>query len=272
MVEIRWLGTAGLEIAFDGTTLLVDPYLTRAGKLDLLFRRLRPSTDRLRAYVRGLGGRVSAIVCGHTHFDHALDVPFLARERGCPLVGSSSLKTLAGLSGISPDMRVCRGGEEVELPGGASVRMIPSRHGRVLFGRVPCPGEIDPCAELPFKVGQYRLGAMFMPRIEAGGVSIAHQGSAGCLPEELEGLRCDVLFMCVPGWKKTPGYPEACIELLRPGVVVPFHFDDFTTELPESGPVRRLPGSDLEGFIARVSRHAPGIEVRVPDPRVVMRF
>jgi L-ascorbate metabolism protein UlaG (beta-lactamase superfamily) len=42
MIEIRWLGTAGLEIAFEGTVLLVDPYLARAGKIDLFFRRLRP--------------------------------------------------------------------------------------------------------------------------------------------------------------------------------------------------------------------------------------
>lgn len=272
MVEIRWLGTAGLEIAFDETALLVDPYLTRAGKLDLLLRRLRPSADRIRAYARGLPGRVSAIVCGHTHFDHALDVPFLAKETGCLLVGSPSLKTLAELSGINPDIRVCRGGEEVALPGGASVRMTPSRHGRVLFGRVPYPGGIDPRAELPFKAGQYRLGAMFMPRVEAGGVNIVHQGSAGYLEAELEGQRCDVLFMCVPGWKKTPGYPDVCIEMLRPEVVIPFHFDDFTTGIPASGPVRRLPGSDLGGFIARISRHAPGIVVRVPDPREVMRF
>jgi L-ascorbate metabolism protein UlaG (beta-lactamase superfamily) len=272
MVEIRWLGTASLEIAHDGKVLLVDPYLTRAGKVDLFLRRLRPSEDRIREYAQGLPGRVSAVVCGHTHFDHALDIPFIAREMGCTLVGGASLKTLLEISKVDADIRVCRGGEELVLPGGMTARMIPSLHGLVMFGKVPYPGEIDPRGETPLKASQYRLGAMFTPRLEVGGVSIVHLGSANFIPSELEGQRCDILFMCVPGWKYVPGYPSRCIDLLRPEVVIPFHFDDFTTGLPKTRKVRPMPGTDLPGFVDQVRRHAPGVVVRVPDPHEVMRF
>jgi L-ascorbate metabolism protein UlaG (beta-lactamase superfamily) len=272
MVEIRWLGTAGLEIAFEGRVLLIDPYLTRAGKADIFFRRLRPSAERVAEYAKSIPGQVSAVVCGHTHFDHALDIPLIARHMGCVLVGSDSLKTLIELAGINPDMRVCRGGEFVELPGHMSVRMIPSLHGLVFFGRVPYPGEIDPFARPPLKASEYKLGGMFTPLVEAGGVRIMHQGSANFIESKLEGQRCDILFMCVPGWKKVPGYPSKCIEMLRPEVVVPFHFDDFTAQIPKSRRLKPMPGTDLEGFVAQVKKHAPGIVVKIPDPHEVMRF
>lgn len=272
MVEIRWLGTAGLEVSFENRVLLIDPYLTRAGKAEIFFRRLRPSAERIRAYTRALSGSISAVVCGHTHFDHALDIPFIARETGCTLVGSPSLKTLIELGGSNPDLRVCHGGEQVELPGGMSVRMIPSLHGLVLFGKVPYPGEIDPFARPPLKASQYRLGGMFIPRVEVGGVRIVHLGSANFIESELEGQRCDILFMCVPGWKNVPGYPSRCIEMLRPEVVIPFHFDDFTAKIPANRRVRAMPGTDLEGFTAQVRASAPGIVVKVPDPHEVMRF
>jgi L-ascorbate metabolism protein UlaG (beta-lactamase superfamily) len=113
---------------------------------------------------------------------------------------------------------------------------------------------------------------MFMPRVEVGGVCIVHMGSANFIEAELERLGCNVLFMCVPGWKNTPGYPSRCLAVLRPEVVIPFHFDDFTSPIPKSRPVRVLPTADLKGFMEEVRRHAPGTVVLVPDPHEVMRF
>ncbi len=72
-VELEWLGTAGFRLTAEGTTLLIDPYLSRPSLRRVASRRPLPSSaavvDR---YVRGVA---DAILVGHTHFDHALDVP-----------------------------------------------------------------------------------------------------------------------------------------------------------------------------------------------------
>src|SRR5690349_7623962 len=83
-VELEWLGTAGFRLSCEGTDLLIDPYLTRLPFGDVARGRVvREPPSRL--------PRASAILVGHTHFDHAMDVPALARAAGCDVYGSPSL-------------------------------------------------------------------------------------------------------------------------------------------------------------------------------------
>lgn len=272
MVEVRWLGAAGLELAVNDAVVLVDPYISRPGKFKVMFGRISPASDLVKSYISKLAGRISAVICGHTHFDHALDIPYIAKNLHCQIVGSSSLKTLMEISGAPSGMITCRGNERLELDEGISLHMIPSRHGLVFLGKVPYPGEIDPDCEPPLKALQYRLGTMFMPKIEVGGVTIIHAGSANFIESEIQNHRCDILFMCVPGWKSIPDYTSRFVQMLKPEVVIPFHFDDFTARIPSSGKIRTMPLTDLKGFVERIRKHAPGAVIRIPNPDEVMRF
>jgi L-ascorbate metabolism protein UlaG (beta-lactamase superfamily) len=272
MLEVRWLGCAGLEVTINSRTLLIDPYISRPGILRVLFGRLQPDRDLIGAYTARLAGAVSAVICGHTHFDHALDIPEIVRILGCRAVGGSSLKTLMDISGVSSEVLVCSGNEYLKLEDDIRVRMIPSLHGRVLFGKIPYAGEIDPSLPPPLKAAHYRLGTMFMPRIEVGGLTLMHAGSANFIESELDGQRCDVLFMCVPGWKAVPEYTTRMVNILNPEVIIPFHFDDFTRRIPPSGNIRTLAFTDMKGFIERVHRYSPGAVIRIPKTNEVMRF
>src|SRR5262249_42214915 len=85
-VRVRWLGTAGFAIEHDGWTVLLDPYLTRAPLSRCIFRRLEPDEAAAAKHTP----RADAIVLGHTHFDHALDAPLIARRTGASVYGSKS--------------------------------------------------------------------------------------------------------------------------------------------------------------------------------------
>lgn len=273
MVVARWLGTAALEITDGGNTYLIDPYLTRSSKLQLLRGPVAPRTEHTDAYLARTPSPVAAVVVGHTHFDHAVDIPDIAARCDVPVVGSESLDTLLTLSGQPSRVTVCRGGERVELPGGAAVTMIPSIHGLVLFGRVPYPGDIDPSARLPMKASEYRHGQVFVPKLEVGGLKFMHFGSANLLDEELEGQTADVLFLCVPGWKRTPDYHQRVLSRVQPEVVVPFHFDDFTLPLDlGQRAARYLPFQGMQDFVAAVREHAPQAEVLMPTPFQELNF
>lgn len=272
MVKVRWTGAAGLEFVSEGNTILIDPYLSRAGKSEIFFRRMRSKADRVRRYIESLEEDLSSVIVGHTHFDHALDIPEVSRYFKGPLIGSRSLATLMAFHGQRSRVTVCKKGERIKLPGGAVVTMLPSRHGLVLFGRVPYRGEIEQRGSLPLRARDYRLGDIYIPKLEVGGTIFMHVGSANFIETEMEGHRCDVLFMCVPGWKKVPEYCTRLLEIVRPEIIVPFHFDDFSLPIGSKGKVTSLPFSDISGFLRHVSKGAPRAEIRIVKPFEQMVF
>ncbi|MDD5169063.1 MAG: MBL fold metallo-hydrolase [Syntrophales bacterium] len=265
-VKMRWLGTAGVELNHDGQILLVDPYLSRPGRREVFFKPLIPKRDIILRYLAGVEDKIRAIIVAHTHFDHALDIPELARNLDVPVFGSSSLDTLLSISGLPGRVTKCRPHERISLDGAMTLTMIPSAHGLILSRLLLMEGEIDSAWKPPLRTRQYRLGAMFAPKIEMDGLTFLHVGSAGFLERELETHRCDVLFLCVAQWKKWPAYPERIIEITRPSCVIPIHYDDFSLPLMPGGKCRVMQSADLEGFCHRIRMCGKGIDVLCVDP------
>jgi L-ascorbate metabolism protein UlaG (beta-lactamase superfamily) len=270
MINVKWTGAAGIEFRSLQKTLLIDPYHTRCGWVDMLFRPLTPDKARIKTALRE-SGIVSGIVISHTHFDHAMDLPEIMPFLKGPLIGSPSLKTLMEKSGNGHRIMVCHGKESIDLDP-FQVHMVLSVHGRVILGRVPYPGEIDPAATLPMKAGDYKVGTVFSPLIRINGVSFLHVGSAGFTERELAGHRCDVVFLCVPGWKRIPGYPEKILEITQPESVVLFHYDRFFSPFTPKKPTPALPFSDLQGLVEKIRFFSPKIEIRIPQLFETMMF
>ncbi len=264
MIAVTWTGAAGLRFEDGAHAILIDPYYTRVGILKTLFSPIQADAQAIEANLAQCAP-VAAIIVGHTHSDHALDVPYLASRYSGPVVGNSSLETLMRLSGFVGRTTICKGGEKVDLRQGAAVRMIPSAHGNVAMGRVPFPGEISSSSSLPMKASGYRAGTVFAPKLEWHGQVFLHIGSANFLERELEGHFCNVLFLCVAGWKKSKGYPERILEITRPEKVVLFHYDDFSRPHAPGNPTRRLPMVDVQGLCARIREHSPQVSVMVPE-------
>lgn len=271
MVVVRWTGAAGLDITHEGDTILVDPYPSRLSKRALL-GRIRCDEAAVERYLRSLPGRPRAVVVGHTHFDHALDIPSVARRLDGPVVGSASLATVLAMHGDADRVTVCRGGEEVALGAGASVRMVPSRHGRAVLGRVPLPGEVDAALRPPLRTRDYRHGTVFAPLLEVGGRRILHLGSADLVDDALAAAvgeqPVDLALVCVPGWRRCPDLLARLVRVARPRVLAPFHFDDFTTPFAFDWTARKLPGLvlDMDGFVQAVRAADARVRLVVPRP------
>jgi L-ascorbate metabolism protein UlaG (beta-lactamase superfamily) len=272
MVSVRWTGAAGLEFTHEGKSWLIDPYLSRAGKGSIFFGRPQADRERISRYLDSLPGRLQAVIVGHTHLDHALDIPEIIKRLPVPLIGSRSLETLMALHGMPGRVTVCKEGTRVELPGGASVTMIPSLHGLVLFGRSPYPGEIVPAQRPPLKASAYCHGQVFHVRLEIGGKSFLHVGTANLIDEKLEGQGCDVLFLCMPGWKMVPDFHGRILSRVRPKIVVPFHFDDFSAPLSKDGRAPSVPWRSEKEFLERIAEEAPGARIVRPDLFGPMEF
>ena len=259
-VRIRWLGTAGHVIESARTTLLIDPFLTRPS-LGRLWRPLCPDAAAIRAR---LPARVDAIVCGHSHFDHLLDAPTIARLTGARLVGSRTTCNFARAGGV-PEAQLV----EVPPDGGAvrvgelTIRLVPSRHGRIVLHRVPFPGEVTAPPPLPAPAWRYRMGGAYGVLVEADGLRVYHNGSADLVDAALAGLRADVLLVGLAGRRATPDYLARLCGALAPRLIVPTHHDAFFA--PLDGGVHLLPGIDLDGFVAEARARAPEAAVVTPD-------
>lgn len=251
-VHVRWLGTAGFEISFAGTTVLVDPYLSRCSLLDLVRGRLRSRERLLERFLP----RADAIVCGHTHFDHVLDVPALARRTGARVFGSRSAVALCRAAGIADerveDVERAMGQEAVTREVGPfRIRFVPSAHSPLVLGRIPFPGEITDCDSLPMRAERYRCGAVFGVDISVAGRRIYHVGSAEILEAAAKPIEVDLALVCVAGWTATKRFPERVARALSPAGVLLSHWDDFTRPL-ELG-ATPLPAIRVSSFVDRMS-------------------
>jgi L-ascorbate metabolism protein UlaG (beta-lactamase superfamily) len=226
-VTVTWLGTAGFAIEHDGTTLLIDPYVTRASLWDCVRAPLRSDA----AAVARWTPRADAIVAGHTHFDHALDVPAIARATGATVYGSRSCAALCHIAGVPGervvDVESAMRGEPVRAQVGPfALRFLPSAHSAFLFGRVPYPGEISDCDQVPMRTGRYRCGAVFGVEITVAGRRLYHLGSAN-LVDAHRAADVDLLLMCVAGWTSTRDFPTRVLSAFSPGAILLSHWDDF---------------------------------------------
>lgn len=260
-LQVRWFGAAGHAVSTQKTTILLDPFFSRPGLLRTGFARLVPDEAEIAKY---LPPRVDAIFLGHSHYDHLMDAPSIAKMTGARIVGSASTAAFARAAGVpEPQLTVVpREGASVRV-GDVEVRFVASNHGRVFFGRVPFPGVADEHPRLPARLGDYRMGGAYGLLVRAPGATLYHNGSADLIDAELAGERADVLLLCLAGRSGTPGYLKRITEALRPSLIVPTHHDSFFAPLSEG--VRLLPRIDLEGFVAQARQLAPKAGVVTPD-------
>ncbi len=260
-VKIAWLGTAAHVVETERTTVLVDPYVSRHRLGRLVTRTIAPNEA---AIARWIPKKVDAILCGHSHYDHAADAPRIARMTGAKLVGSASTCAWGRAEGLGEDqlVQVPPSGAIVRF-GDVEVRFVPSKHGRIALGRVPFPGEVHAPPRLPARAWHYKMGGAFGIVMNAAGVRVYHNGSADLVDAELEGERADVLLVGLAGRQATRDYLKRLVGALSPDVIVPTHHDAFFAPL-EAG-FHTIPGMDIDGFVSEARSLAPRARVAFSD-------
>ena len=282
VVRLKYLGTAGWEITDGRTVVLVDPYLSR-------LRRVTPNDTVDPADHRPLFDntaiaqsdtatidthiqRADLVLITHTHYDHALDAPYIASKTGATIIGTESTFHFARAQGVPADkLIVVRGGEDYAFEG-LSVRVIPSLHGvlrrapnRRPDPNAPLPPAIFPRdAKPPFRMGDLLIeGGTLAYLIRLGGRQILAFGSMNYIEREIEGLRPDVaLIGAMPERGEIYQYTARLLRALgNPRMVLPTHWDRFnvTYDAAQDAAVQRL-----QAFLAEVKVASRDTKVVVP--------
>lgn len=226
-LEVEWLGVSGYRLSAEGQTLFIDPYLSRVPFRDLVLRRpTLPDPVALDRFVHA-PGEVVGVLVGHTHFDHAVDAPEIARRFGCRAYGSDSLVALMALHGLADSAVEVEPYRDYEL-GPFRVSFTPSVHSKLLLGlAVPYDGDLT-CEHLDsLSPSAYRCGQVWGITIEVAGVRFYHQGSANLIDDAVRERGVDVFLAGVAGRSFTRDYWKRILPLLDPKVVVPTHYDNF---------------------------------------------
>jgi L-ascorbate metabolism protein UlaG (beta-lactamase superfamily) len=257
-LEVSWIGTAGFRFAYQGAVLWIDPYVTRLPLGALVRRRVVPA-DEL-AIARWID-RADAVLVGHTHFDHALDVPAIARRFGCAVFGSTSLAHLMQLHGLGDRAVAVEPHRDYEV-GPFRFHFVPSLHSKLQLGLgVPYSGELT-CGDVDHLTPQaYRCGQVWGVWLEVAGTRFYHQGSADLIDDELRDRDVDVFLCGIAGRRFTPRYLERIVGKLRPRAIVPMHYDDFFR--PLDAPARFSFNVNLTGFADEVYATSRDLPIRV---------
>jgi L-ascorbate metabolism protein UlaG (beta-lactamase superfamily) len=254
-LDLEWLGVAGYRLTYEDTSIFVDPYVSRTPLRTLLLRRpALPDHAAIDRYINPRGN-VAGILIGHTHWDHAVDAPAIAKRFNAPTYGSESLAHLMRLHRLPST--VVEPHRRYEL-GPFTVSFTPSRHSKLLFGRkVPFDGPLT-CEDVhALSPSAYKCGSVYGIRIEVAGITIYHQGSADLDDAQLGNDPVDVFLAGVAGRQVTPRYWERILPKLDPRVVVPTHYDDFFAPLGRDLKlVRKVNLENVPDEIKRVSRDA----------------
>lgn len=256
-----WLGVAGLVLATERQAVAVDPYLSRLSSRQLWLRAARSQSELVARAIP----RCDQVLVTHAHVDHVLDVPGLARRTGALVYGSANVGRVLAAGGVPVrQFQQLAVGELLEL-GDFAVEVLAAVHGTVL-SRPVLPGT-TPERKAPLRADDYRLDEYYGFLINVANLRLLDWPSerAGPAPE------ADVLFV-KPG--KGDAFYAALLGDVRPRLVVPIHWDDFTRPLSQPPrpmllppalawpPLRRV---DLAAFKRQIGALKPSARVFTPQ-------
>lgn len=101
-VEITWMGVTTLVIRSQETTLLFDPFFSRPiyGQESSTESGIQLAST---IFDYEAMDTIDAILVGHSHFDHAVDVGPIAKGWGADVIGSQSTCLIAEAQGFDPE-------------------------------------------------------------------------------------------------------------------------------------------------------------------------
>ncbi|MFF0466454.1 MBL fold metallo-hydrolase [Micromonospora zamorensis] len=274
-VSFRWWGTAGWRVDIADRTVLVDPFLSRidTGLFTGAFKTDTPLTVRADV-IDPRVEKATTVLVTHTHWDHFMDVPHIAKRTGARVFGTLTAYHLGLAYGVpSTQLSPVKGGEVLDF-GDHTVEVVGSLHSRnpsysLAFPgvRVSQPAQPATIADLP--EGD-TLG--YLLRVD-GGPSVYFTGASDVAERNLTGLSPDVAMVALQNATTTGDYlPRLLAGLDYPKVVVPVHFDNFETALQNPPPVAPTDRTRLNDMIAAVRRISPRSRVLVPEYETAYHF
>jgi L-ascorbate metabolism protein UlaG (beta-lactamase superfamily) len=253
VVEVRYLGAAGLYLRWGDDAVLLGPYFSNPGLLRAGFGRWR--ADR-RAIERGLAGlpisEVEAILAGHSHYDHIGDLPVIldmapratlyVNESGARALAYYSTDRVKTLDSAAGWVWLTRGAERRPI----RFLSVPSEHAPQVDHHLWASGEVPRPWHEPWTAHRFhdlKAGRTFALVIDLMSRDLRsvlyrlyYQDAASSrdtgVPPRFTGAEehpYDLAVLCIASYDKVERGPQpaSILAALRPRHVLVTHYDDF---------------------------------------------
>ena len=300
VVEITYLGVAGFLIRHGGTIVLTAPSFTNPPLEEVapayfrVFRRaaprIHPDTLAIERLLPAAADSASLLLVGHGHYDHLLDVPYVATRRavratlyGGPsvrhmLMGDSVLRAhperVVAVDSADAGSATRAGRWFYDADSSVRVMALVADHAPTLRlfrqGQMFAAGVVrEDRSSLPARAGDWKLGepyAWLIDVMDSRGTTVVfrlfYQDAAAdarfdVLPPLPEGDRrpVDVAIVCVGNYGNVREYPDALVRAVAPRFVVLGHWEDFFRSSAAPAQVIRFTNTSRLG--ARLDSLAP---------------
>jgi L-ascorbate metabolism protein UlaG (beta-lactamase superfamily) len=255
-VTIRYAGTATLLISDGQTDWMVDGWFTRPGPFTTLFGKIEPDLGNIRFGLNAMEvDKLAAVIPVHSHYDHAMDTPEVAKRTGATVYGSEATANICRGWGLPESQIAIMEDRAAFQLGEFTITPIVSKHFQFpdpkMVETMLTHSEIPEPLVPPASAFDYKLGKAYMLHVAHPKGSFLFVGSAGFIPRQLEGMDVDVIFLGAGGiGSQTAEYREQywaeTVGRTSPERVILIHWDSLTGPLdgPLTGEIR------VAGFLA----------------------
>lgn len=236
-IKVTFLGVTTLLVDDGETQILVDCYFSRHPLWKVATGKLKTNQKKVEDAVSKFGiDRLGAIFVSHSHFDHAIDVAYVAQKTGAMLHGSPSTLNIGRGGGLSEEQIIPFDAEKEVTIGAFTIIAIPSKHSplRVLGNNIG--KTIDQPLCQPERATKYVEGETYDFLIKHRENSIYIITSANFIEGMRDKYRADVVFLSIGyiarhGFEFIDPYWENSVEMLKPSLIIPIHWENFFTPL-----------------------------------------
>ncbi len=281
-LRVSFLGVATLLLDDGETAILTDGFFSRPDRMQSFLGKVEPDLGNItrglaRAGIRlkdqsaapGRSGQVAAVIPLHSHYDHAMDAPEVARRTGAVLLGSESTANVGRGWGLpEAAIRVATLGQPMQF-GRFTVTLYPTLHAPTGF----TGGVIAQPLKPPVRASEYKEGQSYAMLVQHDGRALLVTGSAGFVPGALQGVKAEVVLLGIGSLGPRSDtyrqdYWREVVQASGAKRVIPIHWDDFW--LPADQPMQPLPPPidkfdvSMQFLITRGG--ADRVEIRMPLP------
>jgi hypothetical protein len=315
LISVTYLGVAGLLIEHHGHVLLTAPFFSNPSfaMVRPRFTRLLRSTPRISADTQAIerllprsADRATAILVGHGHYDHLMDIPYIATKRaimstiyGGPsvrhmLMGDSALRSNGGRRVVALSLAAAGAKERRGVwyyTSDSAYRFMALVAGHAPNYRVWKKsytftiGSLDVDLDsLPHTAAEWKMGEPYAFLIDvlsnANGNPVFRiyfedapsEPPLGFPPSELLAERAvDLAVLCAATSSNVSNTPDSLLAVLKPSYVIAAHWEDFFRS--QTLPIQLGPGMNFGEFRESLRKSLPKSAGWVmPLPQTTFRF
>lgn len=251
MLKVTFFGTTTLLFDDGNDQILFDAHFTRPSVRQLVKgEKVSTNTALCDTLINHYKlDRLRAIFISHTHHDHVMDAPYVARRCAATIYGSESAKNVALGGRVANEKIVVFDHGSNYTIGDYKIKILKSLHSKPNKFNDNLGEPIEKPLVQPAPLWAYKEGGSYDFYVEHKDKKILIRPSFNYIEGQLDGITADVLFLGVAGITKADKETEEkffaqTVEKTKAHLVIPVHWDNFFSPLYQ-------PIEDMPDFLER---------------------